>query len=215
MELSGRSQMRFKRFCEFACIVSFQPAESFCGSRVRQDFSDAWTRFVNLSIYHPGTSAALAKVQLADCRSRGPGMAQVRHHCGNHGILPRYGSYLELRMSPGQRRRAAEQTANRDLAGCKNFASHCEQLQCFPAMPGQFLPHEHAGRPLEMPPCCAARERRPRFGVIWLIDRDKSLWRAYGTMMDSGAGLKERNRRGDWERLTGTASRAGRRLPGC
>ena len=38
--------------------------------------------------------------------------------------------------------------------------------------------------------------RRPRFGAAWLIDRDKSLWRVYGIMMDSGAGLKERNRRG-------------------
>ena len=65
-ELSGRPQMRFRIFCEFACIVAFHPVEYFCGSRVRQDFSDAWTRFVNLSIYHPGTSAALAKAQLAD-----------------------------------------------------------------------------------------------------------------------------------------------------
>ena len=66
MEWSGRPQMRFKLFCEFACVIDFHPAEYFCGVRVRQDFSDAWQRLVNLSIYHPGTSAALAKVQLAD-----------------------------------------------------------------------------------------------------------------------------------------------------
>ena len=78
-----------------------------------------------------------------------------------------------------------------------------------------FVRHEQTGRPLEMPPCCASRERHPRFGVMWSIDRDKSLWRAYGTMMDSGAGWKERNCREDWGRLTGTASRVRRRLPGC
>ena len=50
-------------------------------------------------------------------RIRSPGMAQVRHHCGNPGILPWYGA-LELRTrSPGQRRLAAEQTANLVLAG--------------------------------------------------------------------------------------------------
>ena len=58
--------------------------------------------------------------------------------------------------------------------------------------------------------------RHPRFEATRLFDKDKSLWRVYGTMMDSGAGLKEGNRlRGDWNRLTGTASRVGRRLPGC
>ena len=42
--------------------------------------------------------------------------------------------------------------------------------------------------------------RRPRFGAVRLINRDKSFWRAYGTMMDSGAGLKEGNHREeDWE----------------
>ena len=55
MGWSGRLQMRLKPFCEVARIVSFQPAESFCGIRVRQDFSDAWQRFVNLSVCRDGT----------------------------------------------------------------------------------------------------------------------------------------------------------------
>ena len=50
MEWFDSSQMRFKPFCKFACIIDFQPAESFCGIRVRQDCFDAWLRFANLSV---------------------------------------------------------------------------------------------------------------------------------------------------------------------
>ena len=53
-ELSGRLQMRFKRFCEVACIIDFQPAESFYGIRVREDCFDAWLRLVNLSVCRDG-----------------------------------------------------------------------------------------------------------------------------------------------------------------
>ena len=73
-ELPGLPQMRLKPFCEFARIVAFQPAEPFCGILVRQDFSDAWTRLVNLSVRRDGTGDQM------DWRT-----AQ-QHHVGNEPV---------------------------------------------------------------------------------------------------------------------------------
>ena len=115
-ELSGRPQMRFRIFCEFACIVAFHPRRVFFAAvgygRIFLMHGRVLSTFPS-TILGQAPHSPRRSLQTPDSR---PGMAQVRHHCGNHGILPWYGA-LELRMSPGQRRRAAEQTANRDLAG--------------------------------------------------------------------------------------------------